>query len=246
MGSLSAFPVTGNLGDLPATGNLSDLPATGNVIRILIAEDQQFVSDALQALLSQQPGMLVVGTVDSVIDSLPSVVTLRPDVVILEFRLSDQSAAAVRSIQEGSEAKVIFLTHDVSENVILAAIEVGASAVLNMSTAAVEVIHAVRLVAEGGTLITPRTISSVLNGRRQADHMRDKLTIREREVVSLMSEGSSNREIATKMGISYTTVRSHLRNAAGKLAAHSKLEVLVKAQRLDLVDKKTAKKISFA
>lgn len=216
---------------------LGDHPVA-NPIRILIAEHQQFVADALHALLSQQPGMVVVGTVGSLVDSLPSVVTLQPDVVILEFRFSDESAAVVRAIQEDSEAKVIFLTQDESENIIIAAIEVGASAVLNLSSAAAEVIHAVRTVAEGGTLITPRKIAAVLNGRRRTEGMRDRLTSREREVLSLMNEGTTNREIATRMGISYTTVRSHLRNVSGKLAAHNRLEVLVKAQRLELVDTK--------
>jgi DNA-binding CsgD family transcriptional regulator len=60
-----------------------------------------------------------------------------------------------------------------------------------------------------------------------------------------MSEGNSNREIATRMGISYTTVRSHLRNVAGKLSAHSKLEVLVKAQQLELVEKRAVARMSF-
>jgi len=225
---------------------MGDLPLAPGPIRILIAEDQKFVADALLALLSQQPGMEVVGTVGSVVDSIHSVAMLEPDIVILEFRLSDQSTALVRTIQEDSEAGLIFLTHNESENVILAAMEIGAGAVLSMSTAAAEVIHAVRIVAEGGSLISPQAMSSVLNGRRKADHSRDKLTRREREVVSLMSQGTSNREIATKMGISYATVRSHVRNVASKLAAHSKLEVLVKAQRLDLVRDETPGKISFA
>jgi len=220
----------------------------GNPIRILIAEDQQFVADALDALLSRQPGMVVVGTVGSVVDSIRAAVTLHPDIVILDFRLSAEVTAAVRTIcQESSEAKVIFLTSDESDNVVLAAIEVGASAVLYMSTGAVEVIHAIRTVAGGGTTITPRTIASVLNGRRKTDGMRDRLTSREREVLSLMSEGTSNRAIAARMGISYTTVRSHVRNVSSKLAAHSRLEVLVKAQRLDLLDrKKAATRVSFA
>jgi DNA-binding NarL/FixJ family response regulator len=214
-------------------------------IRILIAEDQQFVADALQALLSLDPGMVVVGTVASLSDSLSSVLTLQPDVVILEFRANQENTAAARAIQEGSAAKVILLTGDDSENTTVAAIEAGASAVLNLSTAAVEVIRAVRVAALGGTLIAPGTIASVLMKRRKTDGIRDRLTSRERQVVSLMSEGSSNREIATRMGISYTTVRSHLRNVASKLAAHSKLEVLVKAQRLEIVDKKVVAKVSF-
>jgi DNA-binding NarL/FixJ family response regulator len=229
---------------LPRTESISsvvDRSATPNPIRILIAEDQQFVADALQAFLSRQPGMLVVGAVGSAADCLPRVETLRPHVVIFEFRLSDESAAVMKTIQERSAAKVIFLTHELTEAVMYAAIEVGASAVLNMSTAASEVVHAVRIVAEGGTLINPGTIASALDGRRKMEGSRDRLTIRERQVLGLMSEGTSNREIATKLGISYTTVRSHLRHVASKLAAHSKLEVLVKAQRLELVERPTTR-----
>ncbi|HSS60679.1 MAG TPA: response regulator transcription factor [Candidatus Limnocylindrales bacterium] len=196
--------------------------------------------------MSQQPGMVVVGTVGSVVDSPAAVATLKPNVVILEFRLSDRSTKVASMIQSDSAAKLIFLTNDENENVVLAAIEIGVGAVLNMSSPATDVIQAVRTVAEGGTLITAPTISSLLRGPRKADKMRDKLTGREREVVSLMSEGVSNRQIAARMGISYTTVRSHVRNAASKLAAHSKLEVLVNAQRLDLVDHKTGNRISMA
>jgi DNA-binding NarL/FixJ family response regulator len=225
---------------------IRDNPAAPKPIRILIAEDQQFVADALEAFLSLQRDMLVVGTVGSAVDALRSVVTLQPDVVILEFRLSDGNAAVMRTFQEGSEAKVIFLTHDANDRAIHAAIEVGASAVLNMSTAAIEVVQAVRTVAEGGMLIDPATIASVLNRRRKTDRMRDRLTIRERQVLGLMSQGTSNREIATMLGISYTTVRSHLRNVASKLAAHSQLEVLVKAQRLELVDSEPATRFSLA
>jgi DNA-binding NarL/FixJ family response regulator len=223
-----------------ATAAISDLPIGGNQIRILIAEDQKFVADALHSLLSRQQGMVVVGTVGPALDSLASILALRPDIVLLEFRPSDESTETVRGIQQESDAKVIFLTHAETENIILAAVEHGASAVLSMSTAADEVIRAVRIVAEGGTLITAPTVASALKLRRKTDGLRDRLTSREREVLSLMSEGSSNREIATRMGISYTTVRSHLRSVASKLAAHSKLEVLVKAQRLELVDRRTA------
>jgi DNA-binding NarL/FixJ family response regulator len=214
-----------------------DLPGTGNPIRILIAEDQPFIADALESLLSRQPGMAVIGATGLLLDAPASVLALQPDVVLLEFRPSDESTETVRTIQAESDAKVIFLTYAETENITLAAIEYGASAVLSMSTAAEEVVRAVRMVAEGGTLIAPATIASALKSRRKTGGLRDRLTSREREVLSLMSEGSSNREIAATMKISYTTVRSHLRHVASKLAAHSKLEVLVTAQRLELVDK---------
>ena len=225
---------------------VSDEPVMiGEPIRILIVEKQQFVADALVALLNRQPGMVVVGHVGSVAQSPPE---LDPDIVILDFRLNDRLAVdAARALgQRRSQAKVIFLTDDETDNVLLAAIDAGASAVLYMSTAATEVIDAVRTVAVGGTLIPPRTIANLLNNRRKTDGLRDSLTGREREILRLMADGTSNRDIAGTLGISYMTVRSHIRNLAGKLAAHSKLEVLAKAQQYDLVEKRSAARVGFA
>jgi DNA-binding NarL/FixJ family response regulator len=224
----------------------SDEPQTiGGPIRILIVEKQQFIADALLALLSQQPGMVVVGNVGSMAESAPE---LNPDIVILDFRLNDRLAAdAARALyQERSEAKVIFMTEDESDNVLLAAIDAGASAVLYLSTAAAQVIDAIRTVAIGGTLIPPHTIATLLTNRRKTVGVRDSLTSRELEILRLMAEGISNRDIAGKLGISYVTVRSHIRNLAGKLAAHSKLEVLAKAQELDLVESRSASRVAFA
>jgi DNA-binding NarL/FixJ family response regulator len=217
-------------------------------IRILIVEAQQFVADALEALLNQQPGMVVVGSLGSIADSGMQTAKLRPDIVILDFRSNDVAAVqAARAIAEArSEAKVIFMTRDETDNVILAAIEAGASAVLYMSTAALQVIDTVRIVAAGGTLIPPNMIATLLHERRRTDSVRGRLTSREREILSLMSEGVSSREIAARLGVSYTTVRSHVRNLAGKLDAHSKLEVLAKAQRLDLVEQQGATRFAFA
>jgi two-component system response regulator DevR len=218
---------------------------SGGPIRILIVEKQRFIADALLALLSQQPGMVVVGNVMSVAESAPE---LNPDIVILDFRLNDRLAAhaALALYQERSEAKVIFMTEDESDSVLLAAIDAGASAVLYMSTAAAQVIDAVRTVAIGGTLIPPHTIANLLTNRRKTDGVRDSLTSRELEILRLMADGISNRDIAGTLGISYVTVRSHVRNLAGKLAAHSKLEVLAKAQLLDLVEKPSAIKVAYA
>jgi DNA-binding NarL/FixJ family response regulator len=168
--------------------------------------------------------------------------------VILDFQLSDQIAiAATRAIvQADSEARVIFLTSDERDNVILAAIDAGASAVLYMSMATAEVIQTVRTVAGGASLISPRTIATLLNGRRKTDGVRDRLTGREREVLGLMAEGTSNRDMAARLGISYVTVRCHVRNLAGKLAAHSQLEVLVRAEQLDLVERRAATRVAFS
>ena len=211
-------------------------------IRILIIERQQLVADALEALLSMQPGMLVVGNFGSVADSTPSAPELSPDVVILDSWMDNGIAieAALAMSQARSEAKVILLTNDDSDNILLAAIDAGASAVVHLSTATAAVIDAIRVVADGGSLIPGPTIARLLSNRRLADGVRDSLTTREREILRLMSYGTASREIANQLGISYVTVRSHIRNLSGKLAAHSKLEVVVKAQQLDLVARQSA------
>ena len=132
---------------------------------------------------------------------------------------------------------MIFLTADECDQAILDAIDAGASAVLYMSMASADLISAVRTVASGACLISPQTIARMLGGRRKTDGLQEPLTSREREILSLVSEGTSNRAIATALGISYLTVRSHMRNVASTLAAHSKLEVLVRAQQLELVSR---------
>lgn len=215
------------------------LPIARNPIRIMIVENQQIIADALESLLSRQPGMEVVGNMSSVADSPLWVTELEPDVAILGYRLKDElAAAAAHAIRAaGSEVKMIFLTADECDQAILAAIDAGASAVLHMSMASADLIDAVRAVATGASLISPQTIARILSDSRKTDGLREQLTGRERQVLILVAEGASNRAIATVLGISYLTVRSHMRNIAGKLAAHSKLEVFVRAQQLDLVSK---------
>jgi DNA-binding NarL/FixJ family response regulator len=212
-----------------------------NPIRVVIVEHQLLIADVLEALLSRQPGMVVVANLSSAGESVQRVAELHPDVVILDFREDDEAAvAAVNAICHPTcSTKMIFLTDVEHPNVTLAAIDAGACAVLYLSMASAELIQAIRFVADGGSLISPRTIATLLMGRRTSDGVRNSLTSREREILGFVAEGRSNRAIAMVMGISYTTVRSHLRNVAVKLAAHSRLEVLVRAQQLDLVGRRS-------
>jgi DNA-binding NarL/FixJ family response regulator len=177
-----------------------------------------------------------------------STTRVEADIVILEFRQSDEFVAdALRAVfQAGSTAKLIFLTSDAGDQVILAAIDAGASAVLYLSSATVEMIQTIRVVADGGSLISPRAIAALLSGRRKREALRDSLTHREMEVLSLMSSGTSNRGIAAKLGISYVTVRCHVRSLSVKLAAHSKLEVLVRARQLELVGQDSSATADYA
>lgn len=207
-------------------------------VRVLIVEDHQIVADGLRALLNDQKDMTVVGIVGSVGESAASASELQPDIVLLDFRLNDgtgaDAAAAIRRV--APNAKHIFLTREDSDVARFAALESGASGFIHKSRAAGEVVDAIRKVAAGGTLITPSAIAALINRRRQTDSQRESLTAREKEVLRLMAEGTSSRDIASKLGISYATVRTHIRSLDAKLGVHSKVQAIVKARELALID----------
>ena len=180
--------------------------------RVLIVEDHQVVADGLAALINDQIDMTVVGHAGSVAEAVARAAELRP------------------------ETKLIFLTREDSEGARFSALEAGASAFLHKSRAAAEVVEAIRMVAAGGSLYTPRIISALLNKRRETESQLERLTPREKEVLRMMAEGAASRDIASRLGISYTTVRTHIRSLGSKLGVHSKLEAIVKARELALVE----------
>jgi DNA-binding NarL/FixJ family response regulator len=206
--------------------------------RVLIVEDHQVVADGLAALINDQRDMTVVGHAGSVVDAIARAAELRPDVVLMDFRLTDGTGAdaglGIRQMRP--ETKLIFLTREDSDAARFAALESGAGAFLHKSRAAAEVVEAIRVVAAGGSLFTPRSISALLNKRREAETQVERLTPREKEVLRMMAEGAASRDIASRLGISYTTVRTHIRSLGSKLGVHSKLEAIVKARELALVE----------
>jgi DNA-binding NarL/FixJ family response regulator len=205
---------------------------------VLIVEDHRVVAEGLAALINEQDDMTVVGNVGTVAEVVGAAAELDPDVVLLDFRLPDgtgpDAASAIRGIRPA--AKMIFLTREDSDAARFAAVQSGASAFLHKSRAAADVVAAIRDVARGKMLITPRTIATLLQKRRSIEAQLERLTPREKEVLRLMAEGLPSRAIAARMGISYTTVRTHIRSLGSKLAVHSKLEAIVKARELGLIN----------
>jgi DNA-binding NarL/FixJ family response regulator len=212
-------------------------PAGENPILVMIVEDHTVVAEGLAALINHQGDMKVVGKAGSVAECVALAAELGPDVVLLDFRLPDgtgtEAAAAIREVRP--EAKLIFLTREDSEAARFGAVQAGASAFIHKSKAASEVVAAIRDVARGRMLITPRTIATLLAKRRASEAQLDRLTPREKEVLRLMAEGLSSRAVASRLGINYTTVRTHIRSLGSKLGVHSKLEAIVKARELGLL-----------
>lgn len=223
-------------GDVPT--DLDESRQSGSPTNVLIVEDHRVVAEGLAALINHQSDMKVVGNVGTVAEAAPAAAALNPDVVLLDFRLPDgngpDAAAAIRAIRPA--AKMIFLTREDTDAARFAAVQSGASAFIHKSRAASEVVAAIREVARGKMLITPRTIATLLSKRRDMEAQLERLTPREKEVLKLMAEGYPSRSIAAELGISYTTVRTHIRGLGAKLAVHSKLEAIVKARELGLIN----------
>jgi DNA-binding NarL/FixJ family response regulator len=206
--------------------------------RILIIEDHQVVAEGLAALLGEHPELEVVGYAASVADVERWTDSEPVDVAVADYWLPDGTGVDATAVlrQYWPDVAVVFLSADDSDESMLAALEAGASGYLVKSAGGADVAAAVRRAAEGEILVPARQLAALLSrrreqARRQAERARlmESLTPRERQILGLMAEGMDNRDIARQLGVSYTTVRSHVRHLLGKLSARSKLEAVVKA-----------------
>lgn len=209
----------------------------GDLIHVLIVQSHQLIGDALEILVNDQPDMVVVGRFDCAAESARGVAVPRSDVAIIDFRVNVPSAVEIASSIRRSTPRtaVIALVRIGAESTMLNAIEAGATAVISESDGIAKAATTVRRAANGMMLIDSHTISSLLRKRRLREDPTKRLTRREVEVLSLLAQGVPSHQIAGLLSISYQTVRTHIRNLSLKLAAHSKLEVVVKAHHLDLL-----------
>ena len=212
---------------------------TEGPIKVLIVEDHEVVAEGLAALLSAQSDIEVVGKAHSVADARLRAKEVAPDIALLDFRLPDGTGAdAARGIRASRpHTKLIFLSREDGDAARLAAVEAGASGFIHKSRAAAEVVSAIRQVAGGQSLITPASIATVLQRGRAAEEQAESLTARERAVLAQMAIGVDSHEIATRLGISYATVRTHIRSIAAKLGVHSKLQIVARATELGLIER---------
>jgi DNA-binding NarL/FixJ family response regulator len=208
---------------------------------VLIVEDHQVVAEGLVMLLDEHPDLEVAGWAGSVAEAARYVVEHPVDVAVVDYWLPDgtgvEATAAMRAYRP--DLAVLFLSGDDSDDAVLAALEAGAAGYLVKSTSGADVAAAVRRAAEGEILLPAQQLAALLarrreDARRQTERSRRvaSLTQRERQVLELMTEGMDNRDMACRLSISYTTVRSHVRHLLQKLGARSKLEAVVKAADL--------------
>lgn len=207
-------------------------------VRVLIVENHLMVSEAMAAMLDEQPDMHVVGTAASTAEAMARVNAFSPDVVLIDYHLNDgeNGVAVAQALRElNPEVRTIFVSRSDGDPIRLRALEAGARGFVHKSKTGTEIVAAIRAVASGCTLFTPNEVAGLLSLRRAVSAFQG-LTNREMEVLRLVRSGNTSRNVAEQLGISYATVRVHLRAIEYKLGAHNKLEALARARELGLLD----------
>jgi DNA-binding NarL/FixJ family response regulator len=205
---------------------------------VLVVDDHQIVAGSIAMAIDAQDGMLCVGSAGTLEQARSMIRSAAPDVVLLDHRLPDgDGVSALPSIFEiRPGVRVVMVTASAADQVLVDAIEAGASGFLSKTRSLDELTAAVRAAAAGESVISPELLARLLpRMRRGAPAARAELTAREREVLVLVSEGKSNQAIADELFVSVHTVRNHVANLSAKLGAHSKLEALSLAIRAGLL-----------
>jgi two-component system NarL family response regulator len=201
-------------------------------IQVLVVDDHPVVRQGLQSMLDGESGVRVVGMASSGEEGLLLAQRLNPDVVLLDLRMPDMGGVEVIVALRASkfESKVLVLTNYQLDEDIFKALEAGALGYLLKSASQEEVIDAIRAVSQGKRRIPP-----ALAMRLTERLGRSSLSTREQEVLELVAEGLTNKEIARKLYISDITARNHVISLLAKLNAKDRTEAAIIAVRRGLV-----------
>ncbi len=207
-------------------------------LRIMLVDDHEVVRLGLKALLSSRPGFEVVGEAGTAREAVSMALSLRPDVIIMDMRLPGESGAeACRRIKEQlPDTKVIFLTAFPEEENLLEAIEAGADGYVLKRVGSEELLEALEKVRRGESILDPSLLPYLFARLRK---LREKerleafapLTDRELQILALIAQGKSNREIAEELFLSEKTVRNYISQILEKLGLSSRTEAAAYAIR---------------
>lgn len=215
-------------------------------LRVIIVDDQALVRTGLAMILRSEEGIEVVGEAADGREAIAVAGTSRPDVVLMDLRMAGMDGIAATHVLAGPDAvdptKVLILTTFDDDELVYAALRAGASAFLLKDTPPEHLVHAIRVVADGQALLAPTVTRRLLDrfavqpAGDQADVAAlDVLTAREREVLHLIAGGLSNAEIADRLVVSQTTVKTHVGRVLAKLGLRDRVQAVVLAYESGLV-----------
>jgi DNA-binding NarL/FixJ family response regulator len=220
------------------------LKTGGEPIRVTVVDDQELFRRGVTMLLGVEDDIEVVGEAGDGVAATDLAAAAVPDVILMDVRMPKRSGIeACLAIKEvAPTARIIMLTVSDEEADLYDAVKNGASGYLLKDSSIDEVAQAVRVVADGQSLISPSMAIKLLDEFKQmsrSDRQQvptPRLTDRELEVLKLVAQGLNNREIAKRLFISENTVKNHVRNILEKLQLHSRMEAVMYAVREKLLD----------
>ena len=199
-------------------------------ITVLVADDHTIVRTGIRHVLESEPGFLVVGEAGNGSEAISLASELRPDVVVLDITMPDQSGleVAARLRTGGSATRILILSMHNNAEYVLESVRAGAHGYLLKDTAAAELRTAIRAVCRGESYFSPPVASrltAAVRGEHNAPQALDLLTGREREVLLGIAQGRTNKEIAAELGISHRTVETHRESLTRKLQIRTVAEL---------------------
>lgn len=203
-------------------------------IRIMLADDHTLFRQGIRTLISVETDVEVIGEASNGAEAVDKCNELRPDVVLMDIGMPGLSSfEATRQIKKiRPDTKVVFLTMYDDEDYLVEGMEVGASGYVLKDSPAPQLVAAIRDVCRGGSYLSPRMLSQLVDDFRTRSKSPARaprfstLTAREREILKLLAEGNSVKEIANDLNLSVKTVEAHKFNLMRKLDIHNKAQLV--------------------
>jgi DNA-binding NarL/FixJ family response regulator len=214
------------------------------VIRVLLADDQALVRGGFQMILAAQPDIEVVGEAEDGRQAIDLTNRLLPDVILMDVRMPvlDGLEATRRLVELGTTARILILTTFDLDEYVYAAIRAGASGFLLKDVRPSQLVDAIRVVADGEALLAPAVtrrllerFAATLPKPEEREPALATLTDRERDVLELVASGLSNAEIAERLFLGETTVKTHVSSVLRKLGLRDRVQAVVLAYEAGLV-----------
>jgi DNA-binding NarL/FixJ family response regulator len=204
-------------------------------VRLIIVDDHPVVRDGLRGMLAGDPELDVVGEASDGAEGLALVASLKPDVVLMDLRMPGiGGAAAIRTLAEqGSDARVLVLTTYDTDSDVVPALEAGATGYLLKDAPRDELVRAIHAAARGETVLASSVATRLVSQLRTPAH--DALSERELEVLTLISQGETNRGAAARLFISEATVKTHLLHIYEKLGVNDRAAAVAAAYERGLL-----------
>lgn len=212
--------------------------------RVLIADDHEVVRKGLRTLLEEQPGWQVAGEACDGREAVEKAKNLKPDVTVLDISMPTLNGleATRQMMKNNPQSRVLVLTMHESDPLIREVLGAGARGYLLKSDAGRDLVNAVDAIRRNKTFFTARVAQMVLDGyldkkiaKPDAETPRDRLTPRQREIIQLLAEGKSSKEVASALNLSIKTAETHRANIMRRLDCHSVSELVRYAVRNNIV-----------